>query len=172
MVVGLRAVRLRVVFFMFWQSLTGNRRKRVSTYRLCLLLKPLLKGHKAPLLEICLYRSLGSKVHITSAGNIHSILTPRFNWEQGGRTAKRRWVTTIWQPVKKPVAYLLQKTVRSFLPMHRIHYPENTFKLSSPTKKLEKKSGLLTPRKVRMQLAKTWRHKQANRWSLNCRCLL
>lgn len=40
--------------------------------------------------------------------------------------------------------HLSQKTAGSLSPLHGIHYPENTFKTSSPTKKLEKKSWLLT----------------------------
>lgn len=56
--------------------------------------------------------------------------------------------------------HLSQKTARSLSPIHGIHYPQNTFKISSPTKKLEKKSGLLTLWEVWVQLAKTGRRKQ------------
>lgn len=59
--------------------------------------------------------------------------------------------------------HLSQKTVRSLSPIHGIHYPENTFKTSSPTKELGEKSGLLTLGEVRVQLAKAGWRKQANR---------
>lgn len=59
--------------------------------------------------------------------------------------------------------HLSQKNAGSLSPLHGIHYPENTFKTSSPTKKLEKKSWLLTLREVRVQLGKTGWWKQANR---------
>ena len=42
--------------------------------------------------------------------------------------------------------HLLRKTARSSSPMRGIHYPENTFKISPPTKRLEKKIWALDSR--------------------------
>lgn len=44
--------------------------------------------------------------------------------------------------------------MRSSSPIRGVRYPENIFKTSSPTKKLEKKFGLLILRGERVQLAK------------------
>ena len=51
--------------------------------------------------------------------------------------------------------HLSQKTVRSLSAVHGIHYLENTFRTSSPTKKLEKSPALLMFGEVREQLSKT-----------------
>lgn len=73
---------------------------------------------------------------------------------------------------KKPIGFICRRELRSLSPIHGIHYPENIFKNSSLTKKLEEKSRLLILGEVRVQLAKTGLRKQANRCSLSCRCLL